>query len=318
MGCSRRSSGCPASECPVHFRNQRRGRNSPGVGRPRLQSSPPRRDAWMFLFGHLIRRDFLVDALHEGGRGDVGDRIGLADQPAGRLQRFFHLVQQHDQSGPRRVALFLGVGFARGAQPGLLPLLARDVLELLGEFLVRPLRRGLRQMVLPVEDDEIADQPVDVPDPVAHLGALVGRIRPERRSGKRLVEIFADRAALVQRPAVMDQRRDHAERIDLQIFRRMMLHRWPCRPRGLHRRGPSPRGTAGRGAKRSNASRGEGSSWSPPEADGPVFLSGVWCHVSPAPGKVRGRDAARRQFRRSRRYRMLCGLHQHRDRSAGQ
>jgi len=23
----------------------------------------------------------------------------------------------------------------------------------------------------------------------------------------------------------------------------------------------------------------------PPEADGPVFLSGVWCHVSPAPGK---------------------------------
>jgi len=24
----------------------------------------------------------------------------------------------------------------------------------------------------------------------------------------------------------------------------------------------------------------------PPEADGPVFLSGVWCHVSPAPGKV--------------------------------
>jgi hypothetical protein len=23
-----------------------------------------------------------------------------------------------------------------------------------------------------------------------------------------------------------------------------------------------------------------------PEADGPVFLSGVWCHVSPAPGKV--------------------------------
>jgi hypothetical protein len=24
----------------------------------------------------------------------------------------------------------------------------------------------------------------------------------------------------------------------------------------------------------------------PPEADGPVFLSGVWCHVSPAPGKA--------------------------------
>jgi hypothetical protein len=28
----------------------------------------------------------------------------------------------------------------------------------------------------------------------------------------------------------------------------------------------------------------------PPEADGPVFLSGVWCHVSPATGKVRGRS----------------------------
>jgi hypothetical protein len=24
----------------------------------------------------------------------------------------------------------------------------------------------------------------------------------------------------------------------------------------------------------------------PPEADGSVFLSGVWCHVSSAPGKV--------------------------------
>src|SRR5207244_1662266 len=38
-----------------------------------------------------------------------------------------------------------------------------------------------------------------------------------------LVEIFADRAALVQRLAVMNHGRDHAERIDLQIFRRMML-----------------------------------------------------------------------------------------------
>ncbi len=89
---------------------------------------------------------------------------------------------------------------------------------------VGPLRRRLRQMVPPVEDDEVADQAVDVPDPVAHLGALVGRVRAQRRIGKGLVEIFADRAALVQRPAVMDQRRDHAERIDLQIFRRMMLH----------------------------------------------------------------------------------------------
>ena len=79
-------------------------------------------------------------------------------------------------------------------------------------------------MVPPVEDNEIADQPVDVPDPVAHLGALIGRIRPERGSGKRFVEIFADRAAFVQRPAVMDQCRDHAEWIDPEIFRRMMLH----------------------------------------------------------------------------------------------
>jgi len=27
----------------------------------------------MFLFGHLIRRDFLVDALYEGGCGDISD-----------------------------------------------------------------------------------------------------------------------------------------------------------------------------------------------------------------------------------------------------
>jgi len=79
-------------------------------------------------------------------------------------------------------------------------------------------------MMPPVENDEVADQPVNMPDPVAHLGALIGCIRPQRWIGKGLVEIFADRAAFMQRLAVMDQRRDHAERVDLQIFRRMMFH----------------------------------------------------------------------------------------------
>jgi hypothetical protein len=31
----------------------------------------------------------------------------------------------------------------------------------------------------------------------------------------------------------------------------------------------------------------------PPEADRPVFLSGVWCHASPAADKVRGCNPAR-------------------------
>src|ERR1700704_4372798 len=62
-----------------------------------------------------------------------------------------------------------------------------------------------------------------MPDPVAHPGALVRRIRTQRRTRKGLVKIFADRAATVQRVAGMDQCRDHAERIDPQIFRRMML-----------------------------------------------------------------------------------------------
>jgi len=30
-----------------------------------------------------------------------------------------------------------------------------------------------------------------------------------------------------------------------------------------------------------------------PETDQPVFLSGVWCHASPAPDKVRSRNPAR-------------------------
>src|SRR5262249_47675394 len=76
----------------------------------------------------------------------------------------------------------------------------------------------------PVEDDEVADQGIDMPDPVAHLAALVRRRRAKRRIGKALVEIFADRAALMQRPSVMDQRRDHAEWIDPEIFGRMVLH----------------------------------------------------------------------------------------------
>ena len=35
----------------------------------------------------------------------------------------------------------------------------------------------------------------------------------------------------------------------------------------------------------------------PPEADGPVFFLGVWCHVSPAPDKVRGCNPARASLR---------------------
>src|SRR6195256_3702856 len=88
-------------------------------------------------------------------------------------------------------------------------------------------------MVPPVEDDEVMDQPVDMPDPVAHLRALVRRLRAQRRVGKGHVEILADRAALMQWLSVMDQGRDHAERIDLQIFRRMMLHLRPVDPVAL-------------------------------------------------------------------------------------
>jgi hypothetical protein len=179
----------------------------------------------MFLGRHLIGRDFLVDPLDERGRGDIGDRIGLADQPAGGFQRLFHPVQQLcGQLVAGRAALFLGVGPARHPQPGFLAFLARNVLELFGEFLVGPFRRGFLQMVTPVEDDEIADQPVDMADPVAHQRAFVRAVPPQSGVGKGFVEIFADGAALVQRPAVVDHGRDHAQRIDLQIFRRVMFH----------------------------------------------------------------------------------------------
>src|SRR6202012_3590924 len=96
---------------------------------------------------------------------------------------------------PLGLALLFGVGLAGDAKPRLLPLLARNALQFRGELLVRPFLRDLLQMVAPVEDDEVADQAVDMPDPVAHLPALVRRARPQRRIGKALVQIFADRAA---------------------------------------------------------------------------------------------------------------------------
>src|SRR5450631_2967334 len=90
----------------------------PRESRPRLYVSPPLRDAGMIFRLHLLGRDLLIDPLCERHRRDIGDRIGLADQPAGGRERLFHLVQQLHQFGPRRVALFLGVGLARHPQPG--------------------------------------------------------------------------------------------------------------------------------------------------------------------------------------------------------
>ena len=79
--------------------------------------------------------------------------------------------------------------------------------------------------MLPVEDDEIADALVGVADPVAHLGASVGIGRPQRRLGMGLVEIFADRAAFIERAAVVqDEEGNDAVGVELQILRRVMLH----------------------------------------------------------------------------------------------
>ncbi len=62
-------------------------------------------------------------------------------------------------------------------------------------------------------------------DPVAHDGASEGVGGPQRRLGMRLVEIFADRAALVERPPVFeDQQRNDAVGVELQKRRRMVLH----------------------------------------------------------------------------------------------
>src|SRR5262249_3233320 len=90
-----------------------------GKGRPRLYPSPPFGDARMVLFGYLIRRNLLVDALDEGNGGDIGDRIGFSDQPAGRAERRFHLAEQLHELRPCRITLFFGVGLARHAEPGL-------------------------------------------------------------------------------------------------------------------------------------------------------------------------------------------------------
>ncbi len=215
----------------------------------------------MFLGGHFIGGDFLVDSFGERHRCDIGDGIGLADQPAGGLQGLLHPVQQQGhQSGPGGVAFFLGIGLARHPQPGFLALLAGDFLQHFGQFFVGELLRRLLQMVAPVEDDEVVDQPVDVPDPVAHQRPLIRRIRAQRWIGIGLVEIFADGAAFMQRLAVVDQRRDHAVRIDLEIFRRMMLQPRHVDDMAFVGEALFLEDRAEPGARRSSASRGEGRS----------------------------------------------------------
>ena len=128
-------------------------------------------------------------------------------------------------SCPRGVALFLWCrACARpGARLPAAPLLGM-FFELLGEFPVRPLRRRLGQMVLPVEDDEIADQPVDMPDPVAHLGAFVrcpaasgGSRARSRRDTRQIVPPCSGWPSWINVGIT-------PRRVDLQIFRRVMLH----------------------------------------------------------------------------------------------
>src|SRR5688572_31897922 len=60
---------------------------------------------------------------------------------------------------------------------------------------------------------------------VAHHGALERIRRPQRRFGMGLVEILADRSALVERaPVLQDQERNDAVGVELQERRRMVLH----------------------------------------------------------------------------------------------
>ena len=172
----------------------------------------------MALRGHLGGRDFLLDTLHEGHQRDVGDGIVRAGEPAGGSQLCFHLVEHRHQLRPRGAALFLRVRLARSTDPRLLAFLARDLLQPLGQLLVRPLRRRLRQAVYPVEDDQVANALVGMADPVAHACALAGVRRPQWRLGKALIQVLADRAALVERLAVVDQGRDDTIGIDLQVL----------------------------------------------------------------------------------------------------
>src|SRR3546814_4369593 len=75
----------------------------------------------------------------------------------------------------------------------------------------------LLDRVAPVEADQVADQPVDVPDPVAHPRQIVRVGGAQQRLGKHVVQIFADRAALVQRPPLVEDRRHHPQRIEAQV-----------------------------------------------------------------------------------------------------
>src|SRR5947209_6052415 len=68
-----------------------------GEGGTGLDRRPPRGDAWMALRCHLVRRDLLVDALHERYDRDVGDGIGVARQPFGLPHRLFHPVEDRHQ-----------------------------------------------------------------------------------------------------------------------------------------------------------------------------------------------------------------------------
>jgi len=58
-------------------------------GRPRLYFSPPFGDAGMFICGHLMRGDFLVDPFHERHRCDIGS--GGSGQASSRYSQIVPL-----------------------------------------------------------------------------------------------------------------------------------------------------------------------------------------------------------------------------------
>ena len=110
------------------------------------------------------------------------------------------------------------------AQPCFAPLRRRDAGEHLVELRVGPAARVRLEDDAPVEDEQLRQQLlVGVADEVAHQRAFVRIGRPQRRVREGVVEVFADRRALVEGPVAVDERRHDAVRVHREERRAVVL-----------------------------------------------------------------------------------------------
>ena len=162
--------------------------------------------------------------MDDGEHADVAERKGGAGEPGPPFgELLFHAPEDEDHVVQRGLQLLGGIA-TLGQQPPSLALL-RDRRVRQHDLLFRlaqPFDLRLQHMGM----GEASQRQVNLvrgPGPIAHPRPLLEIGGAQRRFGKRVFDIFVDAERIDDRRAVMDERRHHAVRIELEIVGAQIL-----------------------------------------------------------------------------------------------